>query len=214
MKKFLASLALLAGCLVITNLNAAPVSAQEDTAETPAGSYEFTAERGDSLTKMVRRSLQLYAQREADTELSEPATVYAETNVTQRLGSTQLEVGQEVSVPFALLDEYVKNSANLTAAQVANWERYTTNVNFDVSHIQPTNVQDTSGTNVDEQADQDDQQPADNQDGEEAADGEDQDEQAADDENESTQWYWWVVGAATLGILYYLFGGRATNTKN
>jgi hypothetical protein len=186
-----------------------------DTTAPAQTSYRFIAMEGDALTYIVRRSIQLYA---ADHTLSiEPAqAVYAETNITQALGNGFLDIGQQVEVPFNLLDQYINSSKLLTTEQLTAWQQYLTNVSFEVSYINPLNTNNTAPSEVKDDTEtetapkpSDDEKPA-------------QDTSAKETDfglpRKSRSINVWLIAVIALGVISTLYfitiSGRSKSQKN
>lgn len=104
----------------------------------PVTAYEYVAHPGDSLSLLTRKSLQLYAQVK-NTKLSPAATMYCENNAATALGNRRLEINERVNIPFDLLQQYIVSSRDLNASQLAAWDIYAENANFDLSDLHPIN---------------------------------------------------------------------------
>lgn len=140
------SMVLVAVAVAVMTINA---SAQEQTAvpittdattdtsnqtEVVTGTYDFTAQPGDSYTKMARKAVQIYGI-ETSTNLSGEQIVFAETNLTLTAGSPALNVGQNVTFEKSAVAEWVKKASELTSEQQAAWTPYVAYVNFDTNSI-------------------------------------------------------------------------------
>ncbi|MDQ3065325.1 MAG: hypothetical protein M3Q36_03585 [bacterium] len=106
----------------------------EDKDEQSSDSVTYTAQSGDSFTEMARKAVQQYSQ-DNNSDLSEAAVVYAETVLTQNAGAPELNIGQSVEIKKSDLASVVDKAKNLSSAQVANWSKYVSNVNFDTSDV-------------------------------------------------------------------------------
>lgn len=174
------------------------VRAQEATSSPTA--YEYTVRKNDSLTKLVRRSIQIYST-EKQKSLSPAAAMFVETNVVKTLGDKPLEINQKVSVPTSELDKYVSQSATLSAAQLARWDKYAKTANFSLSGLEPTNVQSS------EQAEE--QKTEESKPAEQQAETTTDTQGSEDKEENKNEWYWWVIIAAlAVAVGYYLFANR------
>ncbi len=125
--------------LVLTGGNHHAQAAELTSTAKPIDSYNYVAKSGDNLTYMVRRSLQLYAKAK-QIKLSPAAAIYCETNVVKRLGSYQINVGQNVSVPFDTLQRYIGSGRKLRPGQLHAWQAYVPNVSFDLGKLNPVNL--------------------------------------------------------------------------
>lgn len=169
--------------------------------------YRFTTPRGGSLSLMVRRSLQLYSDSR-DTELSSAAAIYCETRIVNEMGGRLLEVGEEVTIPFSQLQSCIDDSKSLSDDQIAAWQRYADQANFDAAaSITPVNAEignEATGQEGDESVVELNEQS-------ENAESEDISENSS--ENNGLAWYWWVLGIAAIGAIYYFAGRRAPESK-
>jgi hypothetical protein len=219
----------------------------------PAGNFSYVAQPGDSLSVMVRRSLQQFDQEFADVTLTPSAAIFAETAIVQRMGSPLLEIGQNVSIPRNLVVEYAAAGTKLSPEQVAAWQPYAAAADFNVTAAPapvaastpapqatpapqntPTPAPTTEATAT--PAPEASATPAataspeaaatpdpnatpaiENPEGAntEATPGLQATDNNTDNQNSSAPWYWWLVGAGTLGVLYYLLSGRkSTDNKD
>ena len=133
---FLASLLTLV--IIITVGSPKTVLAADNSKTPPITSYEYIARPGDSLSLLTRKSLQLYAKAK-NTQLSSAAAMYCENNVATKLGNRRLEINEQVSIPFDLLQQYIVNSRSLDAVQLDAWNTYAQNANFNLSDLHPIN---------------------------------------------------------------------------
>ena len=143
------SLALVLIPALAIGMNAIQVSAQEGQPQvvvqksTPTNtqnnsksdaSYNYTAQPGDSYTKMARKAVQTYGIM-TKTNLSGAQIIYAETNMTQQANSLFLNEGQKVSISQSTVKSWVDSSKKLSAAQLSAWEYYVQFVDFNTSNI-------------------------------------------------------------------------------
>ncbi len=111
----------------------------EENQPEPVQNYQYKVEESNNLTRLVRRSLQLYDERDSSLAMSEAQIIYAETNIVQKLGAYQIDVKQVVDVPSDLVAEFAKNSQNLSEKQLATWSKYVSRADFDLDNIKPSN---------------------------------------------------------------------------
>lgn len=163
--------------------------------------YQFTARPGDSLSLITRRAIQVYAKAQK-VELSPAQAIFCETRLTQQLGNREIEIGEQINVPFKDLEACVAASRELTDAQREAWNTYAGQVDFAVTGPDPANAD----------ADPSDTKEEEKKEGEEQAQDEKKDENKSDNNN-AVSWYWWALGLAVLGVLYYLFGDRFKSEK-
>lgn len=175
------------------------------TTEQAAGVYEFITPRGRNLTLLVRWALQLYDQSHDDVVLSEPQTIYAETNIVKRLGSRQLAINEHVKIDEALLDEYAKNSKGLSPSQLAAWQQYAQRANFNLTDINPVR---TSSARTDRpsppQTDTQGNQDA----GQDNQAGQSEVKPNNPDTRPRLRALWWAMGFLALWGLYTLLDRR------
>ena len=98
------------------------------------GMYHYTAQPGDSYTKIARKAVQTYGIVE-DVSLSQAQIIFAETVLTQRANEPLLNVGQEVSIGEELIAETVKNAEELSDEAEAAWEGYVASVDFNTDSV-------------------------------------------------------------------------------
>lgn len=95
-------------------------------AEVSLESYTEAAQAGDGTTHLARRAATRYL---ADKPLSYAVTnehrIYIEDYVQKKIGAARLEVGDERSIPFALIEEAVEAAGELSPAQLKNLSKYT-----------------------------------------------------------------------------------------
>jgi hypothetical protein len=200
--------------------NQAPAQSTDDTAvpvPTPpiqtntqaTGTYEFVAQPGDSLTVLVRRALQLYQQSKNIT-LGSGAEMYTETNVTQSLGNGLLEVGQPVSVPASLLQQYIDSSQGLTPDQNDNWAHYAETASFQLDTVtptaqpapaQPTNPPSTTENNSKQSSTDTSQNKTAKPTSPAKATS------VSTGKKPTASNYWWLIGGALLIVIYFILGG-------
>ncbi len=173
-------------------------SAPATPASQSQAQYTFVATSGDSLTLFARRAVDQYA-KEQKVNITPAARVYAETNIVQELGSRFLNLGENVSIPRALVEKYVKSSQTLSADTVAAWDVYAAQVDFASSLATPA----PAPTTPTQQPSTTDQSTQNNDQNKDAADKKDDSATKS-----STPWYWWPIGIATLAGLYYILGGK------
>ena len=172
------------------------------TAQAASDTYKFTAEKGNSLTKIVRRAIQLY-QEDKKITLSPAAAVYGETTIVQAMGAGDLEVGQHVDVPSALLQSAVDSSKTLTAAQLSKWEQYSKNVSFDVSYIKAEKPAPVASSDA-----QDEEETLST----EEANAE-EDAESKNEDSKTPSAYWWFIGVGALVALYFVLGGPSISLR-
>lgn len=162
--------------------------------------FEYIARRSNNLTLLVRRSLQLHDESNDQINLSEAQVIYAETNIVRQLGSFQLDVGQEVSVPIDLVKQFAQSSQSLTERETAAWNKYARRADFSLSDIQPVNADDAALQTDDKSTDlsANEQQQA----------GQNQAQSQQGSQDGGTDWWWFASLAGVLLVLWYIFRQR------
>lgn len=103
----------------------------EEEAKTP---YSYTAQPGDSYTKIARKAVQTYGWNK-NVSLSQAQIVAAETFLTSDAGFPLLNVGQQVELSEEAVDGAVKKAQGLDEAAQARWERYVRFVDFNTDNV-------------------------------------------------------------------------------
>lgn len=111
-----------------------PVEATTTQAEESTDAYSFTAQPGDSYTKIARKAVQIFGI-DNQVELSGAQIVFVETNLTIKAGSPQLDVDESVSIDKATVGEWVEKAKNLTDEQKAAWQRFADHVDFNTDNV-------------------------------------------------------------------------------
>jgi hypothetical protein len=161
-------------------------------------SYTFQATPGDSLSRIVRRALQLRGVTD------QPTAMFCENILVAALGGSYLEIGQQVTVTYAQIDGCKTVAQILTPEKRAAWQSYANTVSFDVSYINPTNTA-TTETPTTTPSPTTTEAP----DAETSQDTNDSDTPATaqSETSKNAGWYWWFIGAGVLVVLYFILGG-------
>jgi transposase-like protein len=115
--------------------NAQSNNNQKKTEETKKETvYTYTAQPGDSYSKMARKAIQTYGIKNK-VNLSQGRILYAETNLTQEAGSPQLIQGQKVEIKESTVKSWVDKAKALNNDQASKWDMYTTGVNFNTNNV-------------------------------------------------------------------------------
>lgn len=107
---------------------------EEEQTEDNGAVYTFTAQPGDSYTKIARKTTQIYGI-ETETNMSGEQIVYVETHLTLAAGSPALNVGQEVSISQSLVEEWVDKAINLSEDELSLWTKYANTVDFNTDTV-------------------------------------------------------------------------------
>lgn len=106
----------------------------EDENEEQSSSYNYTAQAGDSYTKIARKAVQTYGWNN-DTDLSLAEIVAAETFLTSDAGFPALDEGQSVVLSEEAVEAAVKKAQDLDDNAEARWERYVKFVDFNTDNV-------------------------------------------------------------------------------
>jgi hypothetical protein len=176
----------------------------------------------------TRRALQLYDKENNSLSLNEPQTIYAETHIVQESNPHLLDIGEHYSVNRNLIDKYAVASTKLSAAELGAWQPYADNATFALDNInvvgaQPSanqpaspNKQNQSSNNPKpNETNSTEKKPSDDSAKQQSnAKNDNGGEQKTTGNSKSAPWYWWLVGAGTLGVLYYILGERGKNRES
>lgn len=135
------ALFLAVGAFTVVGLTPTKVNAQEaaeqtqENTEAPAASpYSYTAQPGDSFTKIARKAVQTYGFNK-NVNLSQAQIVAAETFLTNDAGQPSITVGQSVTLTEDAVKSAVEKAQALDAAALARWEKYVAFVDFNTNNV-------------------------------------------------------------------------------
>lgn len=106
----------------------------EDENDEEDSSYSYTAQAGDSYTKIARKAVQTYGWNN-DTDLSLAEIVAAETFLTSDAGFPALDEGQSVVLSEDAVEAAVKKAQDLNDDAESRWERYVKFVDFNTDNV-------------------------------------------------------------------------------
>lgn len=134
----------LAAVFAVTLITTQPAhAAQEDQAQTsststqqasPASEYSYTAQPGDSYSLFARKAIQTYGLIN-NVQLTQAEIIAAETNLTQELGSLQVNNGAKVAIKTDLVKKWIETAQKLTPEQKTAWQAYTVGVDFNTNSV-------------------------------------------------------------------------------
>lgn len=175
-------------------------SAQAEPEDTSNSNFSYEAETGDSLTLLVRRSIELYSQNN-EIELSEGRAIAAETCAVQEMGAFELNVGQAVEVTEENVKSAVTKAQDLDEAAEARWAAYGP-ISRNITTVQPVSAPEYVET-------EDIKQPLEvkvEDDSKTSQIVENTNTEATD--SEDAPWYWWAIGGSAIGAMWYVLGGN------
>lgn len=108
--------------------------AEEQNQEKSDTPYSYTAQAGDSFTKIARKAVQTYGWNES-VNLSLAQIVAAETFLTSDAGFPAINEGEKVELSEADVEAAVKKAQELNEAAEARWERYVAYVDFNTDNV-------------------------------------------------------------------------------
>ncbi|MEM6997619.1 MAG: hypothetical protein AAF413_01775 [Patescibacteria group bacterium] len=181
--------------------------------------FTYTAESGDNLTELVRKSVQLYADGN-DITLSAGQVIAAETCVVNTLGAFEIQAGEQVEVPVSEISEAVSTVSSYSDARAQSWVDATGGIDQTLVGVNPTTAPafvpntelqsenpDTSG---DATAGSDGDAESSDQNSENTNDDASNDQAATetDGDDDGAPWYWWLIGIGAVGAMWYILGGN------
>lgn len=104
---------------------------EEEESNTP---YSYTAQSGDSYSKIARKAVQTYGVNN-NVNLSGAEIVAAETFLTSDAGFPLLDLGQKVELSADAVKAAVEKAEGLDEAAEARWERYARFVDFNTDNV-------------------------------------------------------------------------------
>ena len=110
------------------------VAAHEEKPKPADVTYSYSAQSGDSYTKMARKAVQTYGLKKK-VNLSPAGIIFAETNLTQAAGSPELNLGQKVEIKESVIHEWVDKAGKLTDSKEAAWNFYVQFVDFNTNNV-------------------------------------------------------------------------------
>lgn len=136
------ALFIIASAFVVVNFNTSSVNAQEnpeqsenqEQSEEAKSPYSYTAQPGDSYTKIARKAVQTYGINN-NVQLSQAQIIAAETFLTVEAGSPTLNEGQSIVLSEESVKSAVEKAKDLDEAAQARWEKYVSGVNFDTNNV-------------------------------------------------------------------------------
>ena len=102
------------------------------------GTYAYQAQKGDNLTYLARRSVQLYLPS-SKLNLETSQIIAAETLIVRELGSFELLVGQKVEIDVSLVGRSVYEAYLLDETAKMRWSAYEP-IKESLDHIEPLSV--------------------------------------------------------------------------
>ncbi len=98
------------------------------------GPYNYTAQPGDSYTKIARKAVQTHGINN-NVNLSQAQIVAAETFLTNEAGSPNVNAGDKVNISEDAVKAAVERAEKLDDNAKALWERYVKFVDFNTDNV-------------------------------------------------------------------------------
>jgi len=98
------------------------------TSKETDSSFIETAGKGDGTTKLARRALADYLEKNPDSTLTAEHKIYIEDYLRKNVGSQKVNIGSSVEFSKSLIGDAVSKSKNLNAAQLKNLHKYAVRV--------------------------------------------------------------------------------------
>lgn len=180
-------------------------------AQVDDGDFVYEAQAGDNLTKLARKSVQLYADAN-DITLSTGQVIAAETCVVNKIGASELTVGQVVELPATTVADAVTSVSNYSEARSATWSTGRS-IDQALSGVNPTSApayvsSEQLAAATDAEATTDEVTAADNPDSSDSSDTATATTEDTDDDSDGAPWYWWLIGVGAVGAMWYILGGN------
>lgn len=106
----------------------ATASVSTGTSKETDGSFIETAGKGDGATKLARRALADYLEKNPDSTLTAEHKIYIEDYLRKNVGSQKVNVGSSIEFSKSLIGDAISKSKNLNAAQLKNLHKYAVRV--------------------------------------------------------------------------------------
>lgn len=122
----------------VANAHEGEDHSEEEAAENPeeanSSTYSYTAQPGDSYTKIARKAVQTYGILNG-VELTGAQIIAAETKLTKAAGEPALEIDQQVTIDESSLKSVVEEVQELEESTLNLWERYVVGVDFNTDSV-------------------------------------------------------------------------------
>jgi len=98
------------------------------TSQETETSFVETAAKGDSTTKLARRALANYLEKNPDTSLTAEHKIYIEDYLRRRVSNGRIKVGQSREFSKSQIADAIQKSKSLSEKQLKNLEKYSRKV--------------------------------------------------------------------------------------
>ena len=111
----------------VNQQKAQPTVAQGTSKETDT-SFVETAGKGDGTTKLARRALADYLEKNPDSALTAEHKIFIEDFLRKNIGAKSVKVGASVEFSKSLINDAISKSKNLNDKQLKNLHKYAVRV--------------------------------------------------------------------------------------
>ncbi|NTU66549.1 MAG: hypothetical protein HGB08_01350 [Candidatus Moranbacteria bacterium] len=108
--------------------NSVASSVAAGTSKETDSSFIETAGKGDGTTKLARRALADYLEKNPDSTLTAEHKIYIEDYMRKNVGTGKVNIGSSVEFSKSLIGDAISKSKNLNAAQLKNLHKYAVRV--------------------------------------------------------------------------------------
>ena len=98
------------------------------TSQETENSFVETAARGDGSTKLARRALANYLEKNPDSTLTAEHKIYIEDYMRKKTAAKKVSIGTSVEFQKTLIQEAISKSKNLNERQLQNLHKYAVRV--------------------------------------------------------------------------------------
>lgn len=106
----------------------------EDDKSESSVAYKYIAQPGDSYTLIARKAVQTYGLKE-EVSLSRAQIIYAETHITQEVGSPLLKVSEAVSISETAVRQWVDRALELSETEESAWAVFAVSANLNTDSV-------------------------------------------------------------------------------
>jgi predicted negative regulator of RcsB-dependent stress response len=102
--------------------------APAETSQETAQSFIETAAKGDGTTKLARKALANYLEKNPDSSLTKEHKIYIEDYLRKNIPTKSVKIGNSVEFSKSLIQDAISKSKNLNENQLRNLQKYAVRV--------------------------------------------------------------------------------------
>lgn len=106
----------------------ADTTSSVSTSQETDKSFVETAARGDSATKLARKALANYLEKNTDSSLKPEQKIYIEDYLRKKVATKKVSVGTSVEFEKSLISDAISRSKNLSDTQIKNLHKFAVRV--------------------------------------------------------------------------------------